>query len=83
VAPAKGNRESSVGRATRTFQQTVRQAGPVAAASYTLIGAILLLGGLGYALDSWLDIRPWGVIGGLTLGLVVGFYELARTVWRR
>jgi F0F1-type ATP synthase assembly protein I len=83
VAPAKGNRESSIGRAARGLQETVTQAGPVAAASYTLIGAILFLGGLGYGLDSWLGIRPWGVIGGLALGLIVGFYELARTVWRR
>ena len=80
---AKSNRESSVERAARALQQTVSQAGPVAAASYTLIGAIVLLGGLGYGLDAWLGIRPWGVVGGLVLGLIVGFYELARTVFRR
>ena len=53
------------------------------AASYTLIGAILLLGGIGYALDAWLGTSPWFLLSGLLLGIIVGFYELAKTVWRR
>jgi F0F1-type ATP synthase assembly protein I len=65
------------------FQATVRKAAPVAAASYALIGAIVLLGGVGYFADQWLDTRPWLLICGLLLGIVVGFYELARVVWRR
>ena len=56
--------------------------GPAAAVSYTLIGAILLLGGIGYVLDEWLDTSPWCLLGGLILGFIVGFYELARTLWR-
>lgn len=55
---------------------------PAAMASYTLIGAIVLLGGIGYALDEWRGTSPWFLLGGLILGLVVGFYELARTLWR-
>ena len=43
----------------------------------------MLLGGLGYALDRWLDTAPWGLVIGLALGIIVGFYELVRTVWRR
>jgi F0F1-type ATP synthase assembly protein I len=46
-----------------------------------LIGAILLLGGIGYAVDSWRGTSPWFLIGGLLLGIVVGMYELAKTVW--
>ncbi len=64
------------------LQASLRSAGPVAAASYTLIGAILLLGGLGYLADAWLGTEPWLLLAGLLLGLVVGFYELARVVWR-
>ena len=56
--------------------------GPAAAVSYTLIGAIVLLGGIGYALDRWLDTSPWCLFGGLILGFIVGFYELARALWR-
>ena len=68
-------------RSTRSLQDTVRRSGPAAAASYTLIGAIILLGGIGYAIDKWRGTSPWFLLGGLLLGLVVGFYELARTVW--
>lgn len=77
------SRESSLGRATRALQENIRRSGPAAGASYTLVGAILLLGGLGYAWDSWADTPPWGLITGLMLGIVVGFYELVKTVWRR
>jgi F0F1-type ATP synthase assembly protein I len=68
-------------RAAKALQENVSRAGPVAAASYTLIGAIILLGGIGYAVDRWQGTSPWFLLGGLLLGLVVGFYELAKAVW--
>lgn len=77
----EGKHGFSVERAARAFQQNVTRAGPVAAASYTLIGAIILLGGIGYALDSWRGTSPWFLLAGLLLGVVVGFYELAKTVF--
>jgi F0F1-type ATP synthase assembly protein I len=52
-------------------------------ASYTLIGAILLFGAIGYGLDAWLGTSPGFLLGGLLLGIVVGFYELAKMVWPR
>ena len=61
----------------------MQRAGPAAAAGYTLIGALLLLGGIGYALDRWLGTAPWCLLGGLILGIIVGFYELAKTVWNK
>ena len=52
-------------------------------AGYTLIGAIVLLGGIGYAVDAWRGTGGHGfLLGGLALGLIVGFYELAKTMWR-
>ena len=51
--------------------------------SYTLIGAIMLLGGIGYAVDWWRGTSPWFLLAGLALGLIVGFYELARAVFKR
>jgi ATP synthase protein I len=71
LGPAKG------------LQSSLRSAGPVAAASYSLIGAIVLLGGAGYFADGWFGTSPWLLIIGLLLGIVVGFYELIRVVWRR
>ena len=68
-------------RAAKSFQENVTRAGPVALASYTLIGAIILLGGIGYTLDLWRGSGHWFLLGGLLLGIVVGFYELAKAVW--
>ena len=69
-------------RALGDAQTVFVRSGPAAAAGYTLIGAIVLLGGIGYALDEWRGTSPWFLLGGLMLGLVVGFYELAKTIWR-
>jgi F0F1-type ATP synthase assembly protein I len=76
-----GKGESPLERAAKAFQENVTRSGPVAMASYTLIGAIILLGGIGYALDRWRGTSPWFLMGGLLLGIIVGFYELARAVW--
>jgi F0F1-type ATP synthase assembly protein I len=67
----------------RAWQATVQQAGPAAMASYSLIGAIMLLGAIGYAIDEWQGTSPWFLLGGLALALVYGFAQLALTVWRR
>ena len=73
----------SMSGSLKVLQETVVSSGPAAGASYTLIGAIILLGGIGYAVDLWRGTAPWFLLGGLALGLIVGFYELARTVWRK
>jgi F0F1-type ATP synthase assembly protein I len=69
-------------RSLKSLQESANRAGPAAAASYTLIGAIVLLGGIGYALDVWLGSAPWCLMGGLLLGMAVGLYELVRSTWR-
>ena len=70
-------------RSMEAFQETVRRSGPAAMGSYTLIGAIIMFGGIGYAVDRWRGTAPGFLLGGLVLGLIVGFYELARTVFKR
>ena len=70
-------------RSTAEFQRRAEQAAPAAGAGYTLIGAIMLLGLIGYAVDRWSGTSPWFLVGGLVLGVVVGMYELAKTVWKR
>ena len=77
------NGERSPVRSLRKLNESLRKAGPAATAGYSLIGAVLLFAGIGYALDRWLQTSPLLTIGGLMLGLVVGFYQLAMTVWRR
>lgn len=77
----KSKRAFSFDRATKSLQENVSSAGGVAAASYTLIGSIILLGGLGYLVDSWRGTSPWFLLTGLILGMVVGFWELVKAVF--
>jgi F0F1-type ATP synthase assembly protein I len=83
LAKPKDDPGRRLARSAGAFQDAFQRAGPAAAAGYTLIGALLLLGGIGYALDRWLNTAPWCLVGGLILGIIVGFYELAKTVWNK
>ena len=80
---AKKDSENLLAKSAKALQENAERAGPAAGASYTLIGAILVLGGLGYALDYWRGTSPWFLLGGLLLGIVVGMWELAKTVWHK
>jgi len=80
---AKKNRGFSLSRSAKSLQDSASSAGPAAGASYTLVGGILVLGGIGYAVDKWWGTAPWGLVIGLVLGIVVGFYDLVKTAWRR
>jgi Putative F0F1-ATPase subunit Ca2+/Mg2+ transporter len=75
---------SSLVRSVKSMQVNVRSADSAAMVSYSLIGAIVVLGGVGYGLDRWLGTSPWLLLGGLLLGMIVGFYELAKAIfWRQ
>ena len=63
------------------LQKIVKQSGPAMGASYTLIGAILILGFIGYFIDEWLGTSPIFLLIGLLLGIIVGFYEIAKIIW--
>lgn len=65
------------------LQKIIKQAGPAMGASYTLIGAILILGALGYFIDKWQDTSPIFLLIGLLLGIIVGFYEIAKAIWAK
>lgn len=69
-------------RSLRLLQENLRRSGPAMMAGYTLIAAIFLCGGIGWVMDRWLGTAPWLLVAGLLLGIVVGFFELARIVWR-
>ena len=76
--------DSVLARSLQHLQDNIRRAGPAATASYSLIGAILLCGGGGHLIDLWLwqGTAHWFLLGGLLLGIIVGFYGLARIVWK-
>jgi F0F1-type ATP synthase assembly protein I len=77
------DRKLFLARSLKNLQENIRRSGPAITAGYTLIGAIVLLGGIGYALDVWRGTFPWLLLTGLLAGIVVGFYELAKIVWPR
>ena len=51
--------------------------------SYGIVGAILVLGAIGFILDRILESTPWLMLGGLFLGLAIGFYSLRRFITSR
>ena len=69
-------------RSLQQLQDNIRRAGPAATASYSLIGSIMLLGGGGFLIDRWQNTSPWFLLIGLLMGMIVGFYQLAKTVWQ-
>ena len=77
------SREAFLARSLRQTQENLRRAGPAAMVGYMMLGAIIMLGGIGYAVDAWRGTSPWFLLAGLLLGIVVGFAELAKVIWRK
>ena len=69
-------------QANEALHDNLQRAEPRIVASYALVGAILLLGGAGYAVDLWAMSSPWGLITGLLAGVLVGFANLIAAVRR-
>jgi ATP synthase protein I len=80
---ADKGKKSSYARSAKSLQESATQAGPAMAASYTLVGAIIVLGGVGYAVDRWRGTSPWFLLTGLVVGVVIGFYEVIKTAYRK
>ncbi len=77
------NRQGDPSRQSVEFlQQNLRRGEPGILASYTLIGAVVVLGAIGYGLDAWNDTSPWCLLAGLLAGITIGFVNLAKTVLR-
>lgn len=63
------------------LQKIIKQSGPAMGASYTLIGSVLILGATGYLIDKWQNTSPIFLISGLLIGIIIGFYEIAKVIW--
>jgi F0F1-type ATP synthase assembly protein I len=72
-----GNTSAS---ANRALQDNLDRNEPRIVASYALIGAILLLGGVGFVIDRWAGTSPWVLLVGLAAGILLGFVQLLRSV---
>ena len=75
--------ENYLSQSLKQFQRFVRKSGPSASAAYTLLGAVLFLGALGFYADDYFNSSPLFILIGLTIGLIIGFYELAKSVFKK
>lgn len=69
--------------AVQGFARIVREAAPYMGAAWTLAAALVLGMLAGRWLDGRLGTAPWMTVGGITLGLITGFYGLARVMFSR
>ncbi len=60
--------------------ESYRKAGPWIDASWQLIGSVAGLTLLGWWLDGRFKTKPWLLVTGACLGMVVGFYSFFRAV---
>lgn len=58
--------------------ETVRKSGLAYAAGITLIGSIVVMLIIGWFIDRLAGTSPWGIVGGIILGSVIGFYQFFR-----
>ena len=71
---------SDLGKSFAYFQKILQQSGPEASASYGLLASVLIFTFLGWYIDAYNGSSPKGVLLGLAIGLIVGFYHLLKTV---
>ena len=74
------NEKNNFQKSLKSFQKVVKQTGPAASGSYSLIGAILIFTLLGWYIDKINGFSPKGTLSGAGFGIVVGFYLLFKTI---
>jgi len=62
------------------FQKILQKAGPIMSAVHSLFSYIIVLAVFGYLLDKRYNTFPLLFLIALFIGLMVGFYQLSRTV---
>lgn len=60
------------------MQSNLRRGEPAIVASYALVGAVIGLGGAGFAADWYFGTTPWCLLGGLFAGIGIGFFAVIR-----
>ena len=71
----KPERRQSAGGA---YAEAMREAGPYLGLGLQIMFSMGFFAGLGYLVDGWLGIGPWGLIAGCVLGMVAVFALLFR-----
>jgi len=65
-------------KAQKVAGDTMRQSGTAMELPFTIVGAIILPGFLGYLADKWLHTSPWLMIVGGALGFISSLIDIAR-----
>ena len=61
-----------------TTEESVRQSGLAWSAGVVFFGAVAFMLFLGWLADLLLGSSPWGIVGGIVLGSVIGFIQFFR-----
>jgi hypothetical protein len=62
----------------QSMAETVRQSGLAYSAGIALFAAVVFMMILGWGADLLLGTSPWGMVGGIVLGSVIGFVQFFR-----
>jgi ATP synthase protein I len=59
-------------------QDENRKAGFAYAAGIALFASVVTFSAVGWFIDKWFNIAPWGIVGGIVLGSAAGLFEFIR-----
>lgn len=62
------------------WRRSLSEVGPYLGLGMQIALSMALFIALGYALDQWLDILPWGTVAGALIGMASIFYHLVRVL---
>ena len=61
-----------------TQDETIRSSGLAYSAGIALFVSVVIMGFIGWIADQLLGSSPWGIVGGIVLGSLIGFLQLFR-----
>ena len=64
--------------APESTAETMRKSGLAYAAAITLFAAVVFMMIIGWGADLLLGSSPWGIVGGIVLGAIIGFVQFFR-----
>ena len=72
------NNSPKPSKTQKAVGDTMRQSAMAMELPFTIVGAIVLAGFLGYLADKWLHTSPWLMIVGGALGFVSSLVDISR-----
>jgi F0F1-type ATP synthase assembly protein I len=76
--PDELNNPPKLSKSEKVIRDMTKQSALAMELPFTIVGAILLVGFLGYLADKWLHTSPWLMIVGGALGFASTLIDIAR-----